>query len=329
MSDQVRSISGEAPSRRPRQFSLRVVFLLLLIFSILFAVAFYQPRYSIFSVLMILLLLVPLSIVAGTRAAMIGAGLLTTDRVDGRQRTRAESMIRAMLSPFRFFGLCLCDEVASLLPALVVAVVSTVVLIGLWPAIREIGLAIALVSNPHEWYVWDYVRQSVPSTFSRPSYWSRLWYWELWSVGRWWLLFGAILLLWRVVLVALPRRWQRDGTLQMLARFFAFAPWLIVLEMGFLAGVWVTSPQIVPEPSTGFVVGIFSWDLWHWDCWLDRGWLIRGAVPTLVAGSIFFARVLRWPWPAAAIAGLLLIPIALVLSVACTVAYQNGFPPVF
>ena len=105
------------------------------------------------------------------------------------------------------------------------------------------------------------------------------------------------------------------------------APWLIVLEVAFLIGVWIESPNTVPEPSTGFVVGIFSWDLWHWDCWLDRGWLIRGALPTFIAGFVFFASVLRWWRVASVIAALVLVPVALLLSVACTVAYQNGAPP--
>jgi hypothetical protein len=39
--------------------------------------------------------------------------------------------------------------------------------------------------------------------------------------------------------------------------------------------------------------------------------------------------VLRWRWPAAGIAAILLVPLALLLSVACTVAWQHGFPPLF
>jgi hypothetical protein len=46
-----------------------------------------------------------------------------------------------------------------------------------------------------------------------------------------------------------------------LARFLAFAPWFIFLELALLIGVWIESPNTIPEPSTGFVVGIFSWDL--------------------------------------------------------------------
>jgi hypothetical protein len=38
---------------------------------------------------------------------------------------------------------------------------------------------------------------------------------------------------------------------------------------------------------------------------------------------------LRWRWPIAFATALLLIPPALLLSVACTVAYQNGFPRLF
>jgi hypothetical protein len=108
-----------------------------------------------------------------------------------------------------------------------------------------------------------------------------------------------------------------------------FAPWLLVLEVTFLIGVWIKLPILVPEPSTGFVVGIFSWDLWHWDCWIDHGWLIRGAIPTFIAGCVFFGRVLNWHWLVAMVAAVILVPIALTLSVACTVAYQNGFPQLF
>ena len=162
--------------------------------------------------------------------------------------------------------------------------------------------------------------------FSSGRYWLRLWQWEAWSAGRWWLLFGAILLAWLALSIPLRRRLKLEPATATLARFLSFAPWIIVLEFAFLIGVWIKTPSVVPEPSTGFVVGIFSWDLWHWDCWLDREWLIRGALPTFVAGAVFFMGVLRWRWPIAVVAAIILIPIALMLSVACTVAYQNGFP---
>lgn len=175
----------------------------------------------------------------------------------------------------------------------------------------------------------EFAISSVLQAFSSGGYWVRLWRWELWAVGRWWILFGAIVLSWLAVSSAAPRWLRRERALQTIARFLAFAPWLMVLEMAFLIGVWIESPLTVPEPSTGYVVGIYSWDLWRWDCWLDRRWLIRGALPTLIVGCVFFVQVLRWPWPAGAVAAVLLIPLALILSIAGTVAYTYEFPPLF
>jgi len=164
------------------------------------------------------------------------------------------------------------------------------------------------------------------SAFAEPGYWYRSWHWEVWAVSRWWLLFGGLTLTW--IVASLPvRQWlQPESAWQTLRRLLAFAPWLIMLEVAFLIGVWVEGEPTVPEPSTGFVVGIFSWDLWHWDSWLDRGWLLRGALPTLFAGTFFFRYVLRWPWWAAALAATFLIPPALLLSIACMVAYRHGLP---
>jgi hypothetical protein len=226
-----------------------------------------------------------------------------------------------------WLGLGQSEIAPSLAAGFTTAVLSTVTLIGLWPALREIGLQLAIASfQPLEQFTWKDAARSMTNAFASREYWLRLWEWEAWSIGRWWLLFVAITLLWLAASSSLVRRLKSDRLWQTLARFLAFAPWLIVLEVSFLIGVWIEEPLIVPEPSTGFVVGIFSWDLWHWDCWLDRRWLVRGALPTFLAGSVFFAGVLRWRWPAAVAAALVLIPIALVLSVACTVAYRHGLP---
>lgn len=69
-----------------------------------------------------------------------------------------------------------------------------------------------------------------------------------------------------------------------------------------------------------FVAGVFSWDLWHWDCWLNQRWLVRGALPTFVATLVFARAILGLRWWVACVLAVLLIPVALTLSIAWSVA---------
>jgi hypothetical protein len=290
------------PVRRKWQFSLRGVLLAVFTLSILLAIAVQFPRPSAFAASMSLLLLVPLLLVA----ALCGP------------------LIRPW--PLQLLRLCAAKQSPPLATSGVVALASTLVLIGLWPVLREAGCSFSLLSLQPIAFTREDAYSSMVEAFSSGGYWLRLWKWEAWAVGRWWLLFGGLTLGWLAAALPFRQQLNLEPPSSMLARLLAFAPWLIVLEVCFLIGIWVSTPNVVPEPSTGFVVGIFSWQLWHWDCWLNREWLVRGALPSLAAGCVFFAGVLRWRWPAALLAAILLIPIALWLSVACTVAYQNGWP---
>jgi hypothetical protein len=322
-----RSNAPEPP--RQFQFSLRAVFGSIFFLAIALAIALRFPRYSAFAVLMPLLLLFPLVVASALRATAVRFGLVA-DHWHARRQDGPDGRIRRICRRlFQYLGLCQPAECPSLAAGFTVAVLSTITLVGLWPVIREIGLCISLVGEMPARQLRNYAMRSVPEAFLNRGYWLRLGQWELWSLGRWWLLFGLVLCAW-LILSLLLRHWLKsDPWSQILARFMLFAPWLLALEVAFLIGVWIESPNTVPEPSTGFVVGIFSWQLWHWDCWMDRGWLIRGALPTFVAACAFFRQVLRWHWLAATITSLILIPVALMLSVACTVAYQWGLPPLF
>jgi hypothetical protein len=332
MSEQRLSQRDVSEPPRQFQFSLRAVFGGMFILAIVLGTGSQQfPRQWTFAVLMSLLLLFPLAVASALRTAAVRLGLISdswrTQRQGGRER-RILSLLRRL---FQYLGLCQPADCPSPASGFVVAVLSSVTLAALWPVIREIGLwMMAFVGGwPVAKVLRIYAMRDIPQTLLSGRYWLRLGRWELWSLGRWWLLFGAVLCLW-LVLSSPFRRWLGcEPWSRTLARFLLFAPWLIVLEVAFLIGVWIESPNTVPEPSTGFVVGIFSWDLWHWDCWMNRGWLIRGGLPAFAAGCAFFTKVLRWRWLAAAIASLILIPIALTLSVACTVAYQWGLPPAF
>lgn len=276
---------------------------------------------------MTVLMLVPLVVAAALRALIVRLWKIPCNKLHEETRAGHGSITKALVLLPRRLGLCPRENGPSLIAGLATGIISTVTLVGLWPAIREIGLMMSPTSTQSVSETWQNALQGVPVAFSRIRYWPRLWKWEIWSLGRWWLMFGVIVLSWLAISLPCNRGQYIHRTSRTLARFLAFAPWFIVLELAFLIGVWIESPNTVPEPSTIFVVGIFSWDLWHWDCWLDRGWLIRGAIPTFIAGVVFFAAVFRWWWVLSAIAAIILVPVALLLSVACTVAYQNGLPP--
>lgn len=149
-----------------------------------------------------------------------------------------------------------------------------------------------------------------------------MWRWELWSLCRWWLLFGGATATWTLIVVPFQSD-RRTFISNLYARLLAFAPWLIVLEIIFLFGVWAGGSNVVPEPSTGFVVGIFEWDLWHWDCWRDPTWLKRGGLVSLGVGYLFCRTVLRWWRLPSIIFAVSLIPISIWLSIATTVGYQH------
>jgi hypothetical protein len=308
------------------QFSLRAILIVVTLSCLVLAITARFPRQSAFTALMTGLLLFPLAMAAAIRSIIVRAGLIDDcwrwQPSDARQGGITEWPVRV----FRFLGLSHAAGGPSLAAGATVAIISTLVLVGLWPMLREVGLWFAIAANEPKIFSLEDAARSIGECATSGRYWFRLWQWELWSVGRWWILFGGVLVLWLAARAPFSTRASGESWTCALARLLAFAPWLAVLEMTFLIGVWMRSPSTVPEPSTGFVVGIFSWDLWHWDCWLDREWLVRGAVPTLAAGYVFFARVLRWNWLAAAMAAILLVPVAIWLSIACTVAWQHGLP---
>jgi hypothetical protein len=308
--------STPAPGRR--QFSLRGALLFFVGLSVLLAVVSQFPRHSTFLASMAMLLIVPLSVTAILRAPLVYFRLIA----EGRP---------TLLAPVQLLALSRPAAAPTVGAGLATALLATLVLAGLWPLLREIGSTLSILSwqtMPQYTFTWNDAWRSLSDALLSRRYWLRLWQWELWSLGRWWLLFAALTVAWLALSLPLRRRLQLEPATATLARLLSFGPWIIVLEVTFLIGVWVSEPNVIPEPSTGFVVGIFGWELWHWDCWCNREWLIRGALPSLVVGCLFFCWVLRWRWPAAVAAAVLLIPVALTLSVACTVAWQNGLPPI-
>jgi hypothetical protein len=108
-----------------------------------------------------------------------------------------------------------------------------------------------------------------------------------------------------------------------LRRFLLWSPWIIVLELAFLATLWIIEPNVVPEPATGFVSGIFSWEKWYWTCWLNHPWLLRAVAPSAIVTLVYLRSVLnvnRW---FAVVLTPLFIPPAIMLSIAWSVAFNQ------
>lgn len=260
----------------------------------------------------------PLLVASLTFAVLGWVGVVP--RASALQVATDSRLVRGSLTVLGLLGLRHAVGEVSWRRSLAVALIYSGVAIGLWPLVREAGLIIALLKTDGL-DVPRYVSRLWLEATHSLAFWQRLWKWEAWSLARWWLLFSALTLAW----VAATGVFSRSRA-QAVPRLLAFAPWIVLLELAMLVGVWLQQSNVVPEPSTGFVVGIFNWGLWHWDAWLDRFWLVRTTVPWLVIGTLFFRQVLGWRWKWSAMATVLLLPVAIWLSIATSVAYSNGLP---
>jgi hypothetical protein len=316
--------------RRHYQLSLRTILIVTTVLAVTLGVFIQLPLWVIGYAVFAMFLVFPLFVASIFRQGLVWLGLLA-DHWTGDE-PYGQSVAGLARDCLRVLGLVRADgaKSPSLRDGLLIAAIYSLTLVGLWPALREIGLQISMSTFHSGGWTLTSAWQSFAEAIASGRYWLRLIQWEAWSLGRWWLLFGLLTLLVLALSQLVSRLLSRPGwrlpVAETLARWLAFAPWLVALEMAFLIGVWIRSPNTVPEPSTGFVVGIFNWGLWHWDAWLDREWLVRGALPTIVVASVFFVQVARWPWWLALLAGILLVPVALLLSIATTVAYSHGFP---
>ena len=213
-------------------------------------------------------------------------------------------VLPVIVSPVRTLGACASRPRVTPQRAMTFALAVTVLLIALWPVVKEVGLAIGLLMAPGAGnsisMVWEYFRREITSPFRWRTYCG----WEAWSVARWWLLFGALAML-------LPSRLPRE---QRWRRLMLFAPWIALLEIGFLVGVLVAFPGIVPEPNTLFT----TWPIHARQVLTDEVWLTRGVVPTLAAVLVFARAVLGWRWPATVLLGVVLVPAGLLLSAVWT-----------
>ena len=105
----------------------------------------------------------------------------------------------------------------------------------------------------------------------------------------------------------------RSGVARFVALAF-FAPWILVLEIGFLVIAYIGC-DCVPEPSTLFVSGG-----WTWSRWLHSDWLTR-AIPLFLVALTYFRTVFAWRWTACTIAACIFVPVGLNVSVLWSALY--------
>lgn len=186
--------------------------------------------------------------------------------------------------------------------AAVFAATSAILLILLWPVLRVGLMGVSIGVHETAARGLRFFTSSLPR-FGSLAGWTRLWRWELISASRWWVFFGAIT-------GALALRTAGPfARAALVKRFLLFAPWIAVLEIGYLAGVWVDEYNVVPEPSTIFITN------WRWDAWLRGVWLTRGVLPSFAVLLVYLRAVARWGWPASLAAAAALTPVVINLSV--------------
>lgn len=223
--------------------------------------------------------------------------------------------------PRRAFDACDTPTQVTSQRALAFALMVTLICVGIWPVLVRTGMApmgFSLFWGPR-FDAWKYLTgDSSFGGLMHAKLWIRYCLWEIWSITRWWLFFGAL----TYTIAALRRlpaqhgRRGRSGDLT--CRLLLFAPWIFLLEVGYLVGVWIDSPATVPEPASVYAV-------WNWSGLFSRTWLIRGLAPSFLIGAVYFRFVAGWRWRTAALFAVLLIPLAIYCSIGWSVLYFELF----
>ncbi len=203
--------------------------------------------------------------------------------------------------------------------ALTIAVASSLVLAAGWTFWKYFGLSVAILafeaSNANR---WASAPENLWNDLNDPGAWEILTHWEAWSQLRWWILFGT--------LAVVASIFDRTGNRVAIARrSLRFAPWIIVIEIGLLFGVWLARwhGRIVPEPGTMFFSGNFplGTTIRHLPTSLWTFWLVRSVPWIPIATFVFLRRVSGLRRPAAIVGALAIVPVAIVGSIAWCYLY--------
>ena len=270
------------------QFSLRFLLAAVLAWAVAIALTIQFPHQAIFVAAIAMMMLVPL-----TASAFIFQ-VLRFDRPATNSEPRGEPTPSPAIAPGilratgRFFGLWPEAHDLPLRSATLRAIITTLVLVGLWPAIHHYALITSwpVVSNEKPSRIWSRILESTGTLNPRSwrGVWLPEWKKELVEVSKWWLVWGAIALFWSIATGTIRCRRLAAPQSDIFARLFSFAPWLIVLEVGLLGA------------------GVFSWKLWFgyvWLKYLNFSMIVHAAIPLFLVGLMFARSVLRARWVAA------------------------------
>ncbi len=188
-------------------------------------------------------------------------------------------------------------------------------LVASWTALRDGLQTLGLIASRSK--VFDEpgsLRKWLRYCFEDVPHWKRLCAWEAWSLARWTIVFG--LLTWSLALRSRGRLKGADAGADAARSLLRFTPWLIVMELGGLLGVWIArgSFDVVPEPSTVFAVfsnmpaGLLVPGYLQF-------WVLRMGLPTVIVGLAYFRTVARWDWRWSGMGAVLLIPVAILVSI--------------
>ena len=207
-------------------------------------------------------------------------------------------------------------------PASIVVVVTIALTLLAWRPIRIVG---QFFSGMPTFYGTESFPSYVADSWSwaewaDPLGWKVNLMWEAVSLSHWWLHFAMLGVLGTSIIAMRGGDWKFKERLR---RFLWFAPWVMFLDLMLLVASWMLKPTTVPEPSTGFVVGVFRWELWHWDCWLDSFWLLRATLPCTLVTAVFVRRVCDANWIVSLFVGVLTVPLTISGCIATSVLFYD------
>jgi hypothetical protein len=242
--------------------------------------------------------------------------LIATPWSRWKPRPLAFGIAAVVAAPLKTLRHCDSPQRVTVTRAILFAAMVMGLLVGLWPLIKETGLTIAVATTSATWSLND-AASYLPKELSKPRLWRINCGWELWSVTRWWLLFGLIVFIF-------PDHSHRQNIRSPhqihLCRLMLFAPWIAILELGHLFGVWFVDQTVVPEPSTIFAM----WPVSLTTMWTNSIWLTRAVVPTFFVGLVFARAVTGWRWPIALLFAMTLVPVGMLLSVTWSCLFTSS-----
>jgi hypothetical protein len=281
------------------QFSLRFLLAFVLGWAAILALAIQFPQQTIFAAAIATMMLVPLVVSAGIFSLLKPVLCPRKAETVSDLTSRPAAAPRLLRSAGRFLGLWPEDHDPPLRFAILRAGVTTLVLIGFWPIIDWLAhqTQYTVITHAPIRQTRDRILQSSDILIRHgwPGVWIHVWKRELVQVSKWWLLLGGIAVSWSIVSRTVARRRLTSPQSGVFSCLLAFAPWLIVLEVGLLGA------------------GILSWKLWFgyvWLKYLNFSLVVHAAIPLFLVGLAFFRSVLRLRWIASLIGAVCFVPLA-------------------